>query len=81
MTKIIFKVILLLTMLSCVAENNTVSDVPVPEGFTSDYDPFSDGWCIDLAAYHHPDWKYDKLEDYVFASDSVFINKYEHEKN
>ena len=36
----------------------------------------SDCYYIELAMYNHPSWSYDKAEDYVFLSDSLFNVKY-----
>ena len=44
--------------------------------FSSDYEPGSDGYCIDSIMYQHPSWSYDKAEDYLFLDDSTFNMKY-----
>ena len=36
----------------------------------------SDCYYIELTMYNHPSWSYDKAEDYVFLSDSLFNAKY-----
>lgn len=76
----IFRIILMLTVLSCVAKNNTTSSPSTPEGFSSYYDEGTDGYYIDLISYQHPDWDYDKVEDSMFLPDSAFQAKYHHNK-
>ena len=36
----------------------------------------SDCYYIELTMYNNPSWSYDKAEDYVFLSDSLFNAKY-----
>lgn len=37
----------------------------------------SDCYYIELTMYNHPSWSYDKAEDYIFLSDSLFNAKYD----
>ena len=78
-----FRIILMLTVLSCAAGINPTSSPStpsVPEGFTSEYDEGTDGYIVDLIGYQHPDWSYDKIEDAMFLNDSAFQAKYHHNK-
>lgn len=36
----------------------------------------SDSWYVQEISKEHPDWSYDKIEDSMFLSDSVFTAKY-----
>lgn len=36
----------------------------------------SDMWYVQEISKEHPDWSYDKIEDSMFLSDSVFTAKY-----
>lgn len=45
-------------------------------GFYTDCVEGSDCYYIELTMYNNPSWSYDKAEDYVFLSDSLFNVKY-----
>lgn len=44
--------------------------------FVSEYEPYSDGWCIEYTQHTHPLWTAQQCEDYVFMTESDFANKY-----
>ena len=48
----------------------------VPVTFKSDYDEWSDGWCIDLAMSVFPDFTYEVAEDFTFMKSEEFEKKY-----
>ena len=49
----------------------------VPVTFKSDYNEWSDGWCIDLAMSVFPDFTYEVAEDFTFMRFSDFKKKYD----
>lgn len=50
--------------------------ISIPEGFTSEYEQWTDGWLFDLTTYNHPDWSDEKIEDYLFLTRETFNLKY-----
>lgn len=36
----------------------------------------SDMWYVQEISKEHPDWSYNKIEDKMFLSDSIFTDKY-----
>ena len=44
--------------------------------FTSNYEPYTDGWCIEYTHYMHPNWTAQQCEDFVFMSSEKFAEKY-----
>ena len=59
---------ILLVILSITMRNNSE--------FTSQYEPYTDGWCIEYTHYLHPTWSAEKCEDFVFMNTEMFNNKY-----
>lgn len=47
-----------------------------PDKFTSEFEPGSDAYISDSLQFVHPDWSYDKIEDYMFMPESEFHTKY-----
>ena len=62
-----------LTYNSLLAEQSANKEI---DQFHTDCVEGSDCYYIELTMYNHPSWSYDKAEDYVFLSDSLFNVKY-----
>ena len=44
--------------------------------FSSNYEPYTDGWCIEYTHYMNPSWTAEMCEDYTFMDNEKFNEKY-----
>lgn len=44
--------------------------------FSSKYEPYTDGWCIEYTHFMHPNWTAQQCEDFVFMNNEDFNKKY-----